>query len=433
LTDSIELQAWRLLSRTTTLDAFLMALSDLLPGRPALKVISGADGRPTLAFGGDAQAADDVLAAVAKPLAVAAEREEWAKRFDRLNEAAVADKAALLTRLGRQDLTEVVGADAGLQEVMQLVDRVSPTSTPVLLLGETGSGKEVVSRAIHARSARASGPIIRVNCAAIPGELVDAELFGHERGSFTGANAARKGWFERADGGTLFLDEIGELPPQAQVRLLRVLQDGTLSRVGGERTLGVDVRLVTATHRDLRAMVASGAFREDLWYRISTFVIRIPPLRRRLQDIPPLAEHFAGRAGLRLAGVPLVPSPADLARLMTYRWPGNVRELAAVIERAAILGNGRRLDVAAALGDIGGEHGARPTTIPPPSQSDDIVTLDRAMQRHIHAALERTRGRIEGRDGAATLLGINPHTLRARMRKLGINWSEFRGRRDAPG
>ncbi len=174
-------------------------------------------------------------------------------------------------------------------------------------------------------------------------------------------------------------------------------------------------------------MVASGAFREDLWYRISTFVIRIPPLRRRLQDIPPLAEHFARRAGLRLAGVPLVPSAADLGRLMSYRWPGNVRELAAVIERAAILGNGRRLEVAAALGDVAGDHGGRPATIPPPSEQE-IVTLDLAMTHHIQAALARTRGRIEGRDGAATLLGINPHTLRARMRKLGIVWSDFRGR-----
>ena len=183
---------------------------------------------------------------------------------------------------------------------MEQVQLVAPSDTPVLILGETGSGKEVVARAIHSRSRRASGPFLRINCGAISPDLVDSELFGHERGSFTGAVAERKGWFERADCGTLFLDECGELPLPAQVRLLRVLQDGTFQRVGGERPMHVDVRVVAATHRDLPAMVASGQFREDLWYRIAVFPVRLPPLRERLTDIPALATHFALRAAKRL-------------------------------------------------------------------------------------------------------------------------------------
>src|SRR6185503_15711772 len=197
---------------------------------------------------------------------------------------------------------------------------------------------------------RAAGPIVRVNCGAIPSELVDSELFGHERGSFTGALATRKGWFERADGGTLFLDEIGELPLAAQVRLLRILQDGTFERVGAQRPQSCDVRLVAATHRDLREMVAAGTFRQDLWYRISVFPVRLPSLRERPGDVPHLAAHFAASAGKRLGGAPLTVSPDDLALLLAYPWPGNVRELAAVLERAAILGDGRHLEVAAALG-----------------------------------------------------------------------------------
>ncbi len=236
MTDSIELQAWRLLAHTKTVAEVLAALADVVPGRPRLEIVWDVpDERQSVPLGSifgrpailtvTGSVADELLTAVARPVAVAVEREEWAKRFDRLNEAAVADKAALLTRLERQDLSEVVGADTGLQSVMQLVDQVSPTTTPVLLLGETGSGKEVVSRAIHARSARASGPIIRVNCAAIPSELVDAELFGHERGSFTGASASRKGWFERADGGTrdrrAAAASAGASPPRAAGRNAR--------------------------------------------------------------------------------------------------------------------------------------------------------------------------------------------------------------------
>lgn len=323
---------------------------------------------------------------------------------------------------------DVVGAGTGLREVISRVESVASTETPVLLEGETGSGKEVIARMLHGRSRRADGPMIRVNCGAIAPELVDSELFGHERGSFTGATATRLGWFERANGGTLFLDEVAELTPAAQVRLLRVLQDGRLERVGSGRSLQVDVRVVTATHRDLRAMCAAGTFREDLWYRISVFSVKIPPLRDRMQDVPALAAYFARRAGVRITGIPLVPKADEVAALLRYRWPGNVRELAAVIERAAILGRGHRLDVASALGDGGGLGERSPSPAPSVIAAADatFLTLDDAVRAHIASALARTSGRIEGRGGAADLLGLNPHTLRGKMRKLGIDWSTFR-------
>jgi transcriptional regulator with GAF, ATPase, and Fis domain len=387
----------------------------------------------------------------------------------RMREALEADRRALLSRLERQDITDtIVGESAGLRAVMERCEQVAPTDAPVLILGETGSGKEVIARAIHARSRRARGPVVRVNCGAIPANLIDSELFGHERGSFTGAVSTRKGWFERADGGTLFLDEIGELPLEAQVRLLRVLQDGSLERVGGHQAITVDVRIVAATHRNLETMVAAGRFREDLWYRISIFPVRLPALRERPQDIPALATHFAHRAGLRLGGTALTPSEYDFTLLLRYPWPGNVRELAAVIERAAILGSGRRLEVSKALGTFDGEMarpladalttGVRPisdgitslrpaglhavgpaSSVPPPqgatlplngAASPELAPLGAAMITHIERALVATHGRIEGPFGAAKLLGINPHTLRARMRKLGIDWARFRSMKE---
>jgi DNA-binding NtrC family response regulator len=318
-----------------------------------------------------------------------------------------------------EDDMSIVGAGTGLKAVVRRVEQVAPTDAPVLLEGETGSGKEVIARLVHARSRRANGPMVRVNCGAIPPELVDSELFGHERGSFTGASATRLGWFERANGGTLFLDEIAELPPAAQVRLLRVLSEGTLERVGGSRVISVSVRVVTATHRDLPAMCAAGAFREDLWYRIGVFRVRIPPLRERREDLPELVAHFARRAGVRITGVPLTATPAELDALLRYDWPGNVRELAAVVERAAILGGGRRLDVAAALGDAPRTKGE----VDGPAR---FPTLAEATRAHVERALVRASGRVEGRGGAADLLGVNPHTLRGRMRKLGIDWTKYR-------
>lgn len=367
-----------------------------------------------------------LLGQLLEPCAVALTNDARWHELLRLRESLEADRRALLSRLGRDTIADsIVGADAGLREVMERVEQVAPTDAPVLLLGETGTGKEVIARAIHARSKRSAGPVVRVNCGAIPLGLVDSELFGHVRGSFTGAVAERKGWFERADGGTLFLDEVAELPLDAQVRLLRILQDGTYERVGGQRTLQVDVRIVAATHRDLRERVAAGGFREDLWYRIGVFPIQLPALRDRLEDIPALATHFAWRAGMRLGGRPLTPSPDDVELLIQYSWPGNVRELAAVIERAAILGDGKALDMRRALWGPA-QPGSAPAPAPPTEPAEEVRPLAGAMRRHIIHALRETGGRIEGPRGAAALLEINPHTLRARMRKLGIEWSRFR-------
>ncbi len=392
-----------------------------------------------------------------EPLSVAIENHLRMHELSNLREVADSEKRKLLKRFGKSDAPEdvIVGTDSGLRRVMERVNLVSTSDVPVLILGETGTGKEVVSRAIHSRSARSTGPFIRVNCGAIPPELIDSQLFGHERGSFTGAESARQGWFERADGGTLFLDEIGELPPAAQVRLLRVLQDSFIERIGGQNPIRVDVRIVAATHRDLPTMVRQGSFREDLWYRVNIFPLTMPPLRDRPEDIPKLAIHFAKRAAERFGLLYVEPSPEDLQVMLGYRWPGNIRELAAVIDRAVILGEGQRLDLKTALGsgNIGdsaaGTAGlsaepvaddeptfyevipeSRPPLRPPapvPAEiADENLSLDDAIKRHIEAVLQRVHGKIEGPKGAAARLQINPHTLRAKMRKLGIDWAGFR-------
>jgi hydrogenase-4 transcriptional activator len=323
------------------------------------------------------------------------------------------------------DEERLIGADTGLAAVMARARMVSRSTAPVLLFGETGTGKEIIARAIHEHSTFRSGPFRRVNCGAIAPELIDSELFGHEAGAFTGATTRRKGWFEQANGGTLFLDEVGELALPAQVRLLRVVQDGEVVRVGGERPVRVNVRIVAATHRDLPAMVVAQTFREDLYYRLAIFPIVIPPLRDRPHDIRAFAEYFAERAANRFGLKPVQVSDDDVRVLTEYRWPGNVREIAAVMDRAVLIGQGRSLSVTAALG-----LSTRPATTPVPSlersASAVIEPLDDVIRRHIEAALRETQGRIEGKFGAAKLLRINPHTLRARMRKLKIDWSAFR-------
>lgn len=386
----------------------------------------------------------DLARMLLEPLSAALDNDQRLHELAALREAAEADRRSLLSRLGRQDINEaVVGAETGLRHVMERVELVAQSDVPVLILGDTGTGKEVASRAIHSRSPRASGPFIRVNCGAIPAELIDSQLFGHEKGSFTGAQDQHQGWFERADGGMLFLDEIGELPLAAQVRLLRVLQDHQVERVGGKSPIHVDVRIVAATHRDLASMVKARTFREDLWYRINVFPIVLPTLRERKEDIPALVKHFAQRAAHRFGLACVEPTAEEMQLLLNYPWPGNIRELGAVIDRAAILGNGRSLKVDLALG-LG-------KTAPPPpdegptfyevipladqpllratpaaAEASPVPSLNSAMVEHIERALSATQGRIEGPHGAAALLGINPHTLRARMRKLGVNWGRFR-------
>ncbi|MBX3420910.1 MAG: sigma 54-interacting transcriptional regulator [Pirellulaceae bacterium] len=384
-----------------------------------------------------------LLRELCEPLAVALANDLRLHELKVLREAADADRRILLERLGRHQIhDEIVGANRGLKNVMERVELVAKSDMPVLILGETGTGKEVISRAIHQRSQRASGPFVRVNCGAIPSELIDSQLFGHEKGSFTGAMEQHQGWFERADGGTLFLDEIGELPLAAQVRLLRVLQDHQIERVGGKSTIHVDVRIVAATHRDLSNMVRERTFREDLWYRINVFPIFLPRLRDRVEDLPMLVKHLALRASARFGLPAVVPSPEDLLAMANYHWPGNVRELGAVIDRAVILGRGTHLDIAGALGlsiQSQPEVDSGPTFYEVIPESHEtlqsrkarvvnapIANLDEAMRQHIQKALTVCRGRIEGELGAAKILGINPHTLRARMRKLDIDWNSFR-------
>jgi transcriptional regulator with GAF, ATPase, and Fis domain len=392
-----------------------------------------------VAFGDvdDPEDAASLLDALRPALRAALRNDGRVQELARLREAVEAENRALLVRLGRDDLgSTLVGANGGLRDLVARLDQVGPTDAPVLLLGETGTGKELVARALHQRSNRARGPFLKVNCGAIPPELIDSELFGHERGSFTGAVATRVGWFERAAGGTLFLDEIGELPLAAQVRLLRVLQDGGFERVGGQRPLRADVRVVAATHRDLRRMVAEGRFRDDLWYRIGTFPLRIPPLRERTGDLPSLVAHFAARSGTRLFGRPLVPDEDDIRRLAAYAWPGNVRELGAVLERAAILGDGRRLEVRAALGVQAETAPTHPTPgvdpapqaphAPPAPDRHDLLPMDAAAREVVLAVLRTCRGRVDGPRGAAKRLGIPASTLRSRMQRLGIDARAYR-------
>ena len=320
----------------------------------------------------------------------------------------------------------LIGGDTGLAAVMARARLVSRSGAPVLLFGETGTGKEIIARAVHEHSPFRRGPFRRVNCGAISPDLIDSELFGHEPGAFTGAVSRRKGWFEQADGGTLFLDEVGELPLPAQVRLLRVVQDGEVVRVGGERPVHVKVRIVAATHRDLPAMVEAQTFREDLYYRLSVFPIVIPPLRDRPTDIRAFAEYFAERAAGRFGLKPVAVSDDDVAVLATYRWPGNVREMAAVMDRAVLIGQGRTLNVVTALGQTGLSAAAQPVRSEERTAHGSIEPLDTIIRLHIERALRATHGRVEGPHGAARLLHINPHTLRARMRKLKIDWRTFR-------
>lgn len=325
----------------------------------------------------------------------------------------------------------IVGHSKGLKRAIHDVDLVSQTDSTALILGETGSGKELIARYIHQHSSRSQNSFVRVNCGAIPADLIDSELFGHEKGSFTGAAAQKKGWFERATGGTLFLDEIGELSLAAQVRLLRVLQEGTLTRVGGEREIEVDVRIVAATHRHLEDAVNVGTFREDLWFRINVFPIRLPSLRERTEDIAELTEHFAHKASNKL-GIPLtLPTRRQIDYLKAYAWPGNVRELQVIVERAAILGQGQYLAIEESLVlpspamAAGNEYDE--CHLPGRTQPQaEFLTLNEAMKLHITQALAYCHGRVEGPFGAAQLLAVNPNTLRSKMKSLGVNHTHYR-------
>ncbi len=309
-----------------------------------------------------------------------------------------------------------IGAVTGLKEVMSLVEQSAPLDVPVLIMGETGVGKEVVANAIHHLSKRSDGPMVSINCGAIPDNLLDSELFGHEKGAFTGADSLKQGYFEQADRGTIFMDEIGELTLQAQVKLLRVLQDMTFHRVGGKRPISVDVRVVAATNRDLTNLITNLQFRKDLWFRLNVFPIHIPPLRERKIDIPALAEYFIRRQTIEM-NLPYKSqfTPGAIEQLQDYDWPGNVRELQNIIERALIISRGEPLSFPSLVGVPREEY-----TVAIPQDPVRYLTLDEIIDKYIRQTLVLTKGRISGKRGAANLLGINPSTLRARMKKLGI-------------
>jgi transcriptional regulator with GAF, ATPase, and Fis domain len=326
-----------------------------------------------------------------------------------------------------QDHHQVVGRSPALLEVLRQVHAVAHTDATVLVCGESGTGKEVIARAIHRHSRRAAAPLVRVNCAALAPTLLESELFGHERGAFTGALARRAGRFEIADGGTLFLDEIGETPMHVQPKLLRVLQEREFERLGSSQTQRCDVRLIAATNRELAAMIAERSFREDLYYRLNVFSILLPPLRERRDDIVPLAEHFVGRLAGRMNKSICGIRPESLAKLRSYDWPGNVRELHNVLERAVILASGPVLDVA-----VPAAARASATTTTTIVESED---LEHVQRMHIIAVLRSTNWVVGGRNGAAARLGVNRSTLNFRMKRLGIErpgtGASSRPRRDA--
>jgi transcriptional regulator with GAF, ATPase, and Fis domain len=362
----------------------------------------------------------DLFSPLREPFSIAMSNALRFEEVVKLKDILDAENRELSRELRGFSVSEIVGADYGLKNIMSMVRQVAPLNSPVILLGETGVGKEVIANAIHYSSPRRSAPFVKVNCGAIPDSLVDSELFGHEKGAFTGAIAQKKGRFERADTGTIFLDEIGELPPQAQVRLLRAIQDKEIERVGGTKTIPVNVRIIAATHRDMAELIHSGVFREDLWFRLNVFPITLPPLRHRKEDIPALVHHFLEKKckDLKIYPTPTVPHE-EIERLKTYQWPGNIRELENLIERELIYIRGKKENKRLTFVHLETLEKTRPTSSELEAEND-LLTLDENMSRQIRQAIEMSDGKISGPRGAAQLLGINPNTLRGRMRKLGI-------------
>ena len=357
----------------------------------------------------------DLLAPLQESLALILNNSLHHREVLRLQEI-LAEENELLRKEARRFSDHVIGKDFGLRQVMEAVTRVATKDVPILLLGETGTGKEVIANAAHNVSKRKDGPFIKVNCGAIPDTLMDSELFGHEKGAFTGAFERKKGRFERAHKGTIFLDEIGELPAAVQIRLLRVIQTQEIERVGGTETIPLDIRIIAATHRDLAEMSAEGRFREDLFYRLNVFPVHIPPLRERRIDLPELVDFFIERKSkdLKLREVPRL-SPGTMDRLMAYDWPGNVRELENMVERALILYRSGELDLDDYIPtrqDAAPRQGAM---VP-----EELPLFDEMARQHILKAIKKANGRLSGPQGAAALLGLNRSTLRGKMRKLGI-------------
>jgi formate hydrogenlyase transcriptional activator len=334
------------------------------------------------------------------------------------------ENVALREEIDRSSMfKEIVGSSQALGEVLAQAAKVAPMDSTVLILGETGTGKELIARAIHKRSKRSGRAFIRVNCAAIPTALIASELFGHEKGAFTGALQRHLGRFELADGGTIFLDEIGELPTETQSALLRVLQEREFERVGGSQPISVDVRVLAATNRDLKAAVAAGTFRQDLFYRLNVFPIQVPPLRQRADDIPPLVEYlidrYAKKAGKKIRKI----EKKTLELFQAYKWPGNVRELQNVLERGVILCDGETFSVDETWLIQESPREPRPLS----ASASRLVRLDEDQEREIiEAALAESKGRVAGPFGAASKLGIPRQTLESKIVNLGINKNRFR-------
>ena len=340
------------------------------------------------------------------------ERDQAIKQLRKLKQQLKDENIYLKTELREScQFAEMIGQSNSLRYVQTRLKQVAPTNANVLILGETGVGKELVARAIHEESKRTAKPLIKINCAAIPANLVESELFGHEKGAFTDAVRQHKGRFELSNKGTLFLDEISELPQDTQAKLLRVLQDGEFERIGGNRTIKSDVRVIAATNKDLNAEVAAGRFRADLFYRLNVFAITVPPLRKRCDDIPLLVEHFISLLAPQIGKKIDTISRKTLDKLKTYDWPGNVRELRNVIERSIVTSPNSKLDVPVS------QISNKKTSI---TETDPTASLEQVQRQHIQVVLEETKGRIEGPKGAAELLGLKPSTLRNRLKKLGI-------------
>lgn len=330
------------------------------------------------------------------------------------------DNRFLQSELRRISGDQLIGADFGLGDVVRQVHQVAPTESPVLLLGETGVGKDLIANAIHLASRRSKGPFIPVNCGAIPESLIDSELFGHEKGAFTGALSLKRGRFERADKGTILLDEIGEMPIEAQIRLLRVLQNREIERVGGNKVINLDIRIIAATNKNLDREVREGRFREDLWFRLNVFPITVPPLRERTSDIPALVDYFIDRKAkeLKIGAKPRLAEGA-LNVLQAYNWPGNVRELENIVERAMILHQGEPLRF-----DGINSNTTRSASAHLATGNEQSLKLDSVVAAHIRSVLNMTGGKIHGPGGAGEILGVNPNTLRAKMSKLGIQFGK---------
>jgi transcriptional regulator with GAF, ATPase, and Fis domain len=351
-------------------------------------------------------------AALGQVITTAARHMDVVQRVATLSRRAHVDSRELRADVQRLEAPgEIVARSAAMRDALARAHLVAVHPTTVLLAGESGSGKEVLAREIHRRSPRAHRPMLQINCGAIPDSLVDSELFGHERGAFTGADRLHVGMFERAHRGTLFLDEVGELPLAAQVKLLRVLQERQIRRVGGAAVIDVDVRLIAATNRSLAGMVSDGSFREDLYYRLDVFAIRVPSLRERRGDLAPLVSALVAQLSDKLGLQPPPVTRGVLAKLEAHDWPGNVRELMNALEAALILGGGRSLEL--------------PEELAKTKSRGEGPRFERAVRDAIEDSLRATRGKIYGGDGAAARLGLKPGTLQSKMRKLGIQRDDF--------